>query len=247
MLRARMIGTILNSSAIVIGGTFGLTTSRTISPSAESQLRIILAAFTVFFGLRLTWLSLNGSGLQILKQCVVLLLALMLGKFAGRSLGLQRASNSLGRRAQEQILASQSAHSQNADEGFKPCAILFCAAPLGVLGALQDGLVFPHYFYPLAVKAVMDGLAAIGFVRLLGWGVLLSAIPVLALQGTLTLVCNYVVAPFLSSHGILDAVNAVGGVLVFSVALVMLGLKRIELTDYLPSLVFAPLLTWLWL
>jgi uncharacterized membrane protein YqgA involved in biofilm formation len=33
--------------------------------------------------------------------------------------------------------------------------------------------------------------------------------------------------------------------LVFSVALVILELKKIELADYLPSLIFAPLLAWL--
>ena len=241
-----MIGTILNSSAIVIGGTLGLTTSKSLSAAAEAQLRIILAAFTVFFGLRLTWLSLNGSALQILKQCAILILALMLGRFVGRTLGLQKASNHLGRRAQEQILAAQQARSHTPNQGFIPCALLYCAAPLGILGALQDGLVSPYYFYPLAVKAVMDGFAAMGFVRVLGWGVLISAIPVLAWQGTLTLVCTYLVAPLLLQHGLLDSVNAVGGVLVFCVALVMLGLKRIELTDYLPSLLFAPLLAWLW-
>jgi len=246
MLRARMIGTMLNSSAIVIGGTLGLTTSKALAASAEAQLRIVLAAFTVFFGLRLTWLSLNGSALQILKQCVILILALMLGKLAGRILGLQKTSNYLGRRAQEQILATQHAGSHSANEAFKQCATLFCAAPLGILGAVQDGLLLSGYFYPLAVKAVMDGLAAMGFVRILGWGVLLSAIPVLALQGTLALVCACFLSPFLSARGLLDSVNAVGGVLVFCVALVMLGLKRIELTDYLPSLLFTPLLTWLW-
>ena len=34
--------------------------------------------------------------------------------------------------------------------------------------------------------------------------------------------------------------------MVFSVALVILELKKIELADYLPSLAFAPLLAWVW-
>jgi len=32
----------------------------------------------------------------------------------------------------------------------------------------------------------------------------------------------------------------------FCVSLVILELKKIELGDYLPSLIFAPLFTWLW-
>jgi uncharacterized membrane protein YqgA involved in biofilm formation len=71
-------------------------------------------------------------------------------------------------------------------------------------------------------------------------------LPVLVFQGTLTLVCARMLGPFLVSHGLLNSVNSVGGMLLFSVALVMLGLKRIELSDYLPSLVIAPLLTAAW-
>jgi len=42
------------------------------------------------------------------------------------------------------------------------------------------------------------------------------------------------------------AVNATGGLLIFSVALVILQLKKIALADYLPSLVYAALIKWLW-
>jgi hypothetical protein len=121
--------------------------------------------------------------------------------------------------------------------------VLFCAAPLAILGSVQDGL--SGYCYPLAVKAVMDGLATMGFVLLFRWGVLFAALPVLAFQGTITLLCAQLLKPFLEAHRLVDSVNAAGGLLVFCVALVILELKKIELADYLPSLAFAPLLTWL--
>jgi len=108
---------------------------------------------------------------------------------------------------------------------------------------VQDGL--SGYYYPLAVKAVMDGLATLGFALLFRWGVLFAALPVLAFQGTLTLLCAQFLKPFLEAHSLVDSANAVGGLLVFSVALVILELKKIELADYLPSLIFAPLLAWL--
>ena len=71
-------------------------------------------------------------------------------------------------------------------DGFTACTILFCAAPLGLLGAVTDG--FPvgdsgfGYFYLLAVKAVMDGLAMTGFVKMFGWPSALSAFPVFGLS-----------------------------------------------------------------
>ena len=237
-------GTVLNVAGILIGGLIGLTRQKPLPPATESFLKAALGAFTTFFGLRLTWLSLNGSLAQVLKQLLIAVLALMLGKITGRLLRLQKMSNRLGQAARERIAGANSAGPRRLSDGFKTCAALFCAAPLAALGAVQDGL--SGYFYPLGVKAVMDGLAAMGFAGLFRWGVMLAALPVLAFQGTITLACAQWLKPLLAAHGLADSVGAVGGLLVFCVALVILGLKKIELTDYLPSLMFAPLLTWVW-
>jgi len=241
-----MIGTILNVAGILVGGLVGLTRRKPLSAASESYFKVLLGAFTVFYGLRLTWVSLSGSFFEILKQFVILILALSLGKLAGRCLHLQKMSNRLGQRARESISSARPDDPERFNNGFRTCAGLFCAAPLGILGSVQEGLSLSEYFYPLAIKGVMDGLATIGFVSLFGRGVLLSGLPVLAIQGTITLLVARVLEPILSLHNLVSSVNAVGGLLVFCVALVMLGLKRIELADYLPSLVVAPFLTLWW-
>ena len=69
-------------------------------------------------------------------------------------------------------------------------------------------------------------------------------LPVLVLEGGITLAALNFLKPFLEVRGLIDPVNAVGGMLVFCVALVILGLKKIEVTDYLPALAVAPLLAW---
>ena len=240
-----MIGTFLNVAGILVGGIIGLAGRKSLSAANESFFKVTLAAATVFCGLRLTWLSFSGSFSHVLKQFLILLLALTLGKLTGRLLQLQRMSNALGRQARERLAKANPGDPQRLSEGFKTCTALFCAAPLGILGSVQEGLSVSREFYALGVKAVIDGLATMGFVSVFGRGVFLSAVPVLAVQGTLTLVCERLLEPFLAAHGLLASVNAVCGLLIFSVALVMLGLKRIELADYLPSLAVAPLLTWL--
>jgi uncharacterized membrane protein YqgA involved in biofilm formation len=116
-------------------------------------------------------------------------------------------------------------------------------APMAVLGAVQDGL--DGHWQTLGIKSVMDGFATMAFVSTFGWGVILSAVPVLAYQGTLTLAAH-LLTPLLQERALLDPVNATGGLLVFCVALIILELKKIELADYLPSLVYAPLLAWVW-
>ena len=74
----------------------------------------------------------------------------------------------------------------------------------------------------------MDGLATMGFVSIFGWGAMLATLPVLALQGTITLTCAQYLKSFLEAHSLVDPLNATGGLLVFSVALVILELKKIE-------------------
>src|ERR1043166_5646213 len=123
-----MTGTILNVAGILLGGFFGFARSAAHSATVEFNLRLVLAAFTVFYGLRLTWLSLNGSLAQILKQCLILIVSLILGKLIGKVLHLQSVSNRLGRRAHEQIKATAIAGRRSPNRAFKICAILFCAS-----------------------------------------------------------------------------------------------------------------------
>jgi uncharacterized membrane protein YqgA involved in biofilm formation len=242
-----MIGTILNVAGILIGGAVGLARKKPLPQQTEAFFKVALGAFTVFYGLRLVWTSLNGAFPHVLKQLLIAILAMMLGRLIGHLLRLQKLSNHLGRIARDHIAHAAPGSPTRASDGFKTCAALFCAAPLGILGAVQDGL--SGYVYPLAIKGVMEALATLGFVSLFGWPVMLAAPPVLAFQGTITLLCAQWVKPFLQTHGpagLIDSINATGGLLVFSVALVILGIKKIELADYLPSLAIAPLITWLW-
>ena len=240
-----MVGTYLNVAGIVTGTFAGLAIKKPLSNASQFFSKTALGVLTVFFGLRLVWLSLNGTPLQILKQFGVVLLSLSLGKLAGQLLQLQKSSNHLGHFARDQMAALKPGDAKAFTTGFKVCTALFCAAPIGILGAIHDGL--SGYFAPLAVKAVMDGLAAMSFVSMFGWGVLFSAVPVLVFQGTISLACARFLLPALEAHGLADSVNATGGMLIFCVALVIFEIRKIQVTDYLPSLVIAPLLTWWWL
>jgi uncharacterized membrane protein YqgA involved in biofilm formation len=239
-----MIGTVVNVAGVAIGGVVGIVRRQGLTPANESFFKVVLGVFTVWFGLKLTWTSLNGSLLDILRQLIVAILALTLGRLTGRLLHLQKFSNRLGQFAKARISNARPEDPQKFGNGFSTAGVLFCAAPLGILGAVQDGM--SDYFYPLAVKGVMDGLAAMGFAMVFGPGVLLAILPLLAFQGTITLLILRFVRPWLEAHSLVDPINAVGGLLVFSVALVILQLKKVELADYLPSLVMAPIITWFW-
>jgi uncharacterized membrane protein YqgA involved in biofilm formation len=89
-------------------------------------------------------------------------------------------------------------------------------------------------------------LAAFGFISILGWSVVLSALPVFAFQGTISLLVTQFAWPYLQAHQLADLVNATAGLLVFCVSLLIFEVKRVEVADYLPSLIWAPVLA-LWL
>lgn len=237
-----MLGTILNVAAIIVGGIAGLLIKKQPSTATQSYFKTVLGVLAVYFGLRLTWLSINGSFGQSLKQLGIVLLSLSLGSLTGKLLRLQKASNRLGQLTREKMETAAPANPDRFSDGFIVCSLLFCAAPLGIVGAINNGLL-QDYFYPLAIKALMDGLATMSFAMMFGWGVVLSAVPVLVFQGTITLACSYSLEPFLQSHGLTDSVNATGGLLIFCVALLIFEIRKVPVTDYLPSLIFAPLLT----
>jgi uncharacterized membrane protein YqgA involved in biofilm formation len=237
------IGAFLNAIGILIGALFGLAQRKPISVRAQLFFRNALGAATIFFGLRLVWLNVNGTFLSCSKQIFLALLALVLGNLLGKLLALQKISNRFGRFAGNLIASAQKNPPHKMADGFKACAILFCAAPLGILGAVTDGL--SGDFYLLAVKAVMDGLAMTSFVKIFGWFSALSAFPVFIFLGAITFAVQFCAKPLLDSHNLIYSVNAAAGFIACAVALVIFEVRKVELANYLPSLAIAPLLAWL--
>ncbi len=207
------------------------------------MLKVGLGVFTIWFGLRLTWRSFNGSIRQVLGQLGVVLLAMSLGKLAGKLLRLQKSSNALGRYTSRKM--SRPGDKRSFDDGLVIGTVLFCAAPLAVLASVQEGLNgFSEVFI---VKSIIDCAATMVFCGTFGWGVSASALPVLAYEGALIRGVR-LLEPALHKNAkpLLDSINATDGLLIFCVGLIILQLKKIEIADYLPSLALAPLLMW-WL
>lgn len=239
-----MIGAVINSAGIVAGGVCALAVKKPIPNRFQWAIKILLGAVTVWFGLKLTWQNLNGSILQILKELCIVLLAMALGKPIGRLLRLQEFSNSIGQFATRALADTEK--EKRFSDGFVLATALFCAGPLGILASVQEGL---NGFSPLfIVKAATDGLATMAFCAAFGWSPLVSAIPVLAFEGLLTR-CVQLLEPTLHNRPwpLIDSINATDGLLIFCVALIVLEVRKVRVTEYLPSLILAPLLMrWLW-
>ena len=236
-----VIGAFLNALGILAGALAGLTLRQPLSARAQHFFRAALGVFAIFFGLHLVWLSINGTFESGLKQILVAVLAIVFGNWPGRLLRLQRTSNRIGRYAAGLLTAAQKNPPGEAAKGVVALTLLFCAAPLGIIGAVVDGL--SSYFYLLALKAVMEGLAMTRFVQLFRWPVAATALPVLAFLDGITLATHFWAAPYLEAHHWTDSVTATAGLVACATALVIFEVRRVELANYLPALVIAPLLT----
>jgi uncharacterized protein len=240
-----VIGTLINTGAVLLGGSVGLLSSKSPSTRLQVNLKYFLGALVIYVGFSTTIESLGKTGLShVPKQLFIVFFALILGNQIGRVLRLQDRVNKVGEFARKAMARGEAREGNRWSDGFVTCSLLFCVGPLAIMGSIEDGLT--QTFEILGTKSVMDGLAAMMFARTFGWGVLISALPVLAYQGTITL-CARSLKPLLEEHpDLLNAINASGGLIVVCIAVVILGVQKVPLANYLPTLLVAPLLAW-WL
>ncbi len=237
----RVLGSLINVALIIIGAGLGLA-GREFAAPRQTLFRNLLGIFTIYAGLSWTWGCINGPFWLAMKQVVIMLAAIFFGGATGRLLGIQRYWNRLGQNAN--ALFQQAKPGQTpVSSGFIACTILFCAAPLALLGALHEGLLGATR--TLVLKGCMDGLAAMTFSRVFGRSVVLSALPVLALQATISTLSRAAL-PMLEDLRLADPIGATAGMLIAFVALVIFGIRKVPMANYLPALIYAPLIAWLW-
>ncbi len=116
-------------------------------------------------------------------------------------------------------------------------SLVFCVGPLTILGSLQDGIRGDYSL--LAIKAMLDGFAALAFASALGWGVGFSIVTILLYQGGISLFASAVGAAF--DAFVVGAITATGGVLILAIGLRLLRVREIPVANLLPALLLAPL------
>lgn len=235
-----MLGSVINGVFILLAGlAVGLRLPE-IPGATQRRLQVLLGVLTLGLGFHVIWRGVNGSTLQVLQQMLVLMLAWVLGKLSGQAVGLQRSLNGLGGFARERLTRDGG----TPGDVFAAATIVFCLTPLAVIGPVQEAL--GGDVRGLLLKSLVDSLAALALIRTRGWGVMLVAVPVVAMQGSLALLLTGW-RDWIGLVRVAESVYATSGLLLVAVALVMLQVMRVRLADYLPSLVWAGVLGWLFL
>jgi uncharacterized protein len=224
-----MIGTIINAFTVLVGGTLGVLLGQRFPRRMQETIFASLGLFTLFIGF---------SSALATGNPLIALGSLIVGALIGEALDLEGKLERFGVWLQRVLQRQeQEGHGRSRFvEGFVTASIVFCVGPLTIQGAIEDGLMGDYT--KLAIKAMLDGFAALAFAATLGPGVLASIIVILGFQGGISLLAglgsNFFTDPMVAE------LTAVGGIVLLAIGFRLLDIKQIRAANLLPSLFVAP-------
>ncbi len=221
-----MTGALLNTATVLAGSALGSGLKSKLPVRAQPIAFRVLGILTLALGIKM----LLGT-----ENILALITALALGMGVGSLLKIQRNLETAARRLNQ--LLAKNGEASKAAEGFVAASLLFCVGPMTIVGSLQDGLSGDYGL--IAIKSLMDGIASMAFAAGYGWGVTFSAVTVLVVQGGLTLGAATLSRFF--TEPLIQQTSAVGGALVICIGIGLIGIRKLPVADYLPALLFAPL------
>ncbi len=236
------VGTAVNVAAVLAGAVVGKllgnrlpTRTRDLVTDGLGLVTLLIAGTSALAVLDVDLSDAVGTSAPLL----IVLGSVLLGGIVGSLLRLESRVEDLGALLQRRLAGgSDSVERRRFIEGFVVASLIFCTGPLTILGSLNDGL--GNGADQLYLKSTLDGFAAIAFAASFGWGVAASAVTIVVVQGSLTVVGVLLGDVLPAAH--VSAVTATGGLLLVGVALRLLKIREIAVADLLPALLVAPLL-----
>jgi uncharacterized membrane protein YqgA involved in biofilm formation len=228
-----MTGTLINVTAIVVGGLLGIFLGRRLSDHLKNTVIAGMGLFTTAVGLEMFLKTENP---------LIVLGAIILGALLGEWWKIEEKIQSLGIWLEKSVTGESVGGSSYFVRGFLSASILFCTGPMAVLGSISDGL--RGDFLTLSIKSVLDGVISLAFASTLGMGVTFSALPVLAYQGGISSVAAQLNS--IITDTMMNELTATGGILLMGIGISsILEIKKIRVGNFLPAIVIAPLLVYL--
>lgn len=224
-----MIGTIVNTAAIALGGLLGLLIKRGVPKHIEESVMSAL-------GVGILIIALNGvigsmftaapTGKLTDSGGLLLVVSLAGGTLLGELLRLDDRLNSLG------LMMERKLRLDGFAKGFISASLIFCVGAMAIIGPLNDGLRGDASV--LYIKSALDGVTALILASTLGVGVLFSAVPVFFYQGGIALLAG--VLTKVVSDDLMSMICMVGYAIVLSIGLNFIGSTKIKTANLLPAL-----------
>lgn len=222
-----MLGTIVNTAAVIIGGSIGLLLKKGMPERLKTIYFQAIGLFTLAIGISMVY---------NMRQILIVVSSLAIGSLLGEWMNLETHVENLTERLKRLIKTGNERFS----EGLITSFLLFCIGSMTIIGAVNEGLGISSDL--LYTKALMDGFSAVLLASAFGVGVLFSAVPLFLFQGGITLIAMFA-GEFLSAEMMLGLTN-IGGILLIGLGINILEIKKIRVINMLPSLIVVILLMW---
>lgn len=212
-----MLGTIVNTITIVTGSLIGSIVRKGIQEKYQEALYTAM-------GLAATALGINTivSNMPNSQYPVLFIISLAAGSLLGTILDIDGNFQKLtGKFASSQL-----------GQGLSTAILLFCIGTLSILGPIQSALYGDHTF--LLTNATLDFATSMVLASTYGMGIALAAVVLFLWQGAIYLGAGFL-APFLSAE-LLTEISIIGGILIASSGIGILGLKDCKTLNMLPAL-----------
>jgi len=223
-----MIGTLVNTAAVVVGGSLGLILKKNLPERYTTIYFQAIGLFTLAIGISMVW---------ELNHILIVVGSLALGALSGEWLQLEKRTDKLSELLRRKLKLGN----ERFTEGLVTAFLLFCVGSMTIVGAIQEGTGESSDL--LLTKSLMDFFSAMLLASALGSGVVFSAVPLLLFQGSITLLSMYASQFF--TPDIIKGLTNTGGILLLGLAINILEIKRLRIMNMLPSLVFVVILIWI--
>lgn len=218
-----MLGAVVNTMAVLVGGGIGLLCKKGIPDRVADAVMKILGAFVLCLGI---------TGIFEGENSLVLLVSIVLGTIIGEVLNIDAGITRLGTLLEKKSDAATGSFTQ----GFVAATLLFCVGAMGIVGAIQAGTTGDTT--TLFAKSVLDAVEAMMLAAALGVGVLASAACVLVVEGGVVLLSG-LLAPVLTATMIAE-MTCVGSLMIIVLGLNIMGVMNYKVANCLPAIVLAP-------
>lgn len=217
-----MLGTIFNTMMIIVGSIVGSIFKKGIKNEYNN---ILMQAM----GLVATGLGINAlvQHLPSSKYPVLFIVSLAVGGLLGQRLNLETKFNTLVNKYSKGNLA----------EGLSTAILLFCIGTLSILGPVEAALK-ADYTYLLA-NGMLDGITSIVLASTFGIGIAVAGIVLFAWQGSIYLIA--ILMKNSINNDLLNEISIVGGLLILASGLSILGIKKFNTLNLMPSLMIPPI------
>lgn len=211
-----MIGTIVNTGTILAGSLLGSLLRKGIQEKYRNALYTAMGLAATGLGINAVVQNMPNSTFPVL-----FILSLALGSFLGTVLNLDGGFQRLTARFS----------SGNLGQGLSTGILLFCIGTLSILGPIQSALYGDNTY--LFTNATLDFVTSMVLASTYGIGMALAA-PVLFLwQGAIYLFAG-MLTDFVTTE-LMTEVSIVGGFLIASSGISILGLKDCKTLNMLPD------------